>query len=137
MKLIWKLVPIVCLIAIAIMLMISLNIGQRVKEQQVLNYLPPIPVEDAAPNEAYSRYYPRQYSSWDKTRESDAIVDSSSPNRNSLSCGLAAASPRTTTHHAVTATPCRTTLTPCAPVRQPTKKAGRCHQPAGLAKVQT
>ncbi len=74
-SLIWKFVPIVCVVATGAMLLLSANIGERSREQEILSFKPPIPAEKAFQSEAYARYYPRQYSSWDETRQSDAIHD--------------------------------------------------------------
>ncbi len=68
-------IPIVCVVAIALMLLLTLNIGERIEEQEILAAKPPVAAEDAYRNESYSRYYPRQYGSWDSTRQSDHIED--------------------------------------------------------------
>ena len=63
------------IVAIAAMALLASNINEREAERKALNETPVVAHKDRAFNEAWERYYPRQYSSWLKTKESGKIHD--------------------------------------------------------------
>jgi len=64
------------LIAIGAMALLANNISEKEKERVELAKAPSqAGIEGKAKNEEWAKYYPRQYDSWKKTKESDAIVD--------------------------------------------------------------
>ena len=70
-----KLLLIGSLVAIAAMALLASSVNEREAERVALNKSPVVAEADKNKNEAWSRYYPRQYSSWKKTKESDEIKD--------------------------------------------------------------
>lgn len=62
-------------IAIGIMALLAGNIADRKDEKVELNKTPVIEGKAQFRNEEWQRYYPRQYSSWSKTKESGEIFD--------------------------------------------------------------
>jgi len=75
MKINYKLLLIGSAIAIVAMILLANNINKRENERVELNESPEISYIDRAENEAWERYYPRQYGSWAKTKESGGIHD--------------------------------------------------------------
>jgi len=64
------------LIAIGAMALLASNITEKEKQRVELAKAPTeAGIEGKAKNEEWAKYYPRQYDSWKKTKESDAIVD--------------------------------------------------------------
>jgi len=63
------------LIAIVTMALLSANISERKTEKVELNKTPEISGTDQYKNDEWQKYYPRQYSSWMKTKESGDILD--------------------------------------------------------------
>jgi nitrite reductase (cytochrome c-552) len=71
----FKLLLVGSLTAIAAMALLASSINEREAERVAINKAPIVAKADKNKNEAWSRYYPRQYSSWKKTKESDKIDD--------------------------------------------------------------
>lgn len=71
----FKLLLVGSIIAITAMVLLASNINEREAERVALNEAPVVKYEDRTKNEAWKRYYPRQYSSWLKTKESGQIED--------------------------------------------------------------
>lgn len=71
----YKLLLGVSLTAIAAMVLLASSINDREQERIDLNKSPIVAEADKNKNEAWERYYPRQYSAWKKTKESDEIKD--------------------------------------------------------------
>ncbi len=71
----FKLLLIGSIIAIAAMALLATNVNEREAERVALAQTPVISDEDQYKSKSWERYYPRQYSSWLKTRESGEIVD--------------------------------------------------------------
>ncbi len=63
------------ILAIGAMVLLSNSIDQREQERIALSKSPVVAKEKQNKSEEWSRYYPRQYSSWKKTKESDRIDD--------------------------------------------------------------
>jgi len=63
------------LIAIVIMALLAGNIADRKEEKVELNKTPIIEGTDQYRSDEWQKYYPRQYSSWSKTKESGEITD--------------------------------------------------------------
>ncbi len=97
-------------------------------EQQVINVVPEIKKWETKSAE-WGQYYPRQYDSYMKTRQSDEIKEMLI--RPWSLCGQVMVLPRITTRHAVTSTYWKTTSTPCAPVARLTTGPVRCQLLAG------
>ncbi|MBL0687037.1 MAG: ammonia-forming cytochrome c nitrite reductase subunit c552 [Sulfurospirillum sp.] len=57
------------------MALLANNINEKEGERKALAKAPVVPEADMNKNEEWSKYYPRQYSSWKKTKESDNIED--------------------------------------------------------------
>jgi nitrite reductase (cytochrome c-552) len=74
-KLKYLLVIVFLLFAIGAMVWLTGSIKKNNEDKVALQVTPEIPHEDRAENEAWARYYPRQYSSWAKTKDSDLIID--------------------------------------------------------------
>jgi len=70
-----KLLLIGSLAAIGAMALLASSVNEREAERVALNQTPIVAEADKNKNEAWARYYPRQYSSWKKTKESDEIKD--------------------------------------------------------------
>jgi len=70
----YKLLLTSSLVAIVAMGLLVGNINAREEERVELNKVDGIP-ENPTVNSEWARYYPRQYSSWKKTKESDNIED--------------------------------------------------------------
>ena len=66
---------IVSLIAIVVMVILGGNIADRKNEKAAFSQMPTIGEKEQYKNEEWARYYPRQYGSWLKTKESGAIHD--------------------------------------------------------------
>ena len=62
-------------IAIIAMVMLSCNINERKAEKAALNQTPEVEGESQYRSDEWEKYYPRQYSSWLKTKESGEIHD--------------------------------------------------------------
>ena len=64
------------LVAIGAMALLAGNITEKEKERVELAKAPSVAgIAGKEKNEEWAKYYPRQYDSWKKTKESDAIVD--------------------------------------------------------------
>lgn len=63
------------LVAIVLTVLLLKSINSKETERLVLKAAPEIAKEVENQSEQWARYYPRQYSSWKKTQESDAITD--------------------------------------------------------------
>ncbi|NOR87832.1 MAG: ammonia-forming cytochrome c nitrite reductase [Bacteroidales bacterium] len=63
------------LIAISFMALLAADITERKDEKVALNETPQIEGQKQYKNDEWARYYPRQYSSWMKTKESGEILD--------------------------------------------------------------
>ncbi len=64
------------LVAIIAMLALTNSINQRLAEKKIINTNPVVKEKGVeSKNEEWAKYYPRQYSSWKKTRENDKIED--------------------------------------------------------------
>ena len=63
------------LIAISLMAILAADITERKDEKVALNETPEIKGLAQYKNDEWARYYPRQYSSWMKTKESGEILD--------------------------------------------------------------
>ena len=66
---------IVSAIAIGLMILLSININERRAEKVVINTNPSVLATDQYRSDEWEKYYPRQYSSWSKTKESGEIHD--------------------------------------------------------------
>ena len=75
MKMNYKFLLIVSVVAIGAMGLLAGSIDDREKERVELNKSPEISHEDRAKNESWARYYPRQYGSWKKTKEGSDLKD--------------------------------------------------------------
>lgn len=62
-------------IAIGFMALMASSINEREDERVALNKVPVVADKIQHKNEEWSRYFPRQYSSWKKTKESSEITD--------------------------------------------------------------
>ncbi len=71
----YKILLIVSVIAIVALGFLAGSIDDREEERVELNATPEIAHEDRAKNESWARYYPRQYGSWIKTKESSELTD--------------------------------------------------------------
>ncbi|KAA3616991.1 MAG: ammonia-forming cytochrome c nitrite reductase [Calditrichaeota bacterium] len=71
----YKILIAVSAIAIIITLFLTNNVNEREQQRIDLATVPEISVEGMSKSEDWARYYPRQYSSWKKTKESGTIVD--------------------------------------------------------------
>lgn len=64
------------LVAVATMALLASNINEKEKQRVELNKAPSsVGIEGKAKSEEWAKYYPRQYDSWKKTKESDSIDD--------------------------------------------------------------
>lgn len=70
-----KVLLIVSLVGIILMVLLLNNINKREAERVAIKTSPEIARDLANKSEEWARYYPRQYSSWKKTQESDDITD--------------------------------------------------------------
>ena len=75
MKMNYKLLLVGSVVAIGTMVLLAQNINEREAERVALTTSPSIAHVDRAENEKWARYYPRQYSSWKKTKENGKIID--------------------------------------------------------------
>ncbi len=75
MKSKFVLLLVVSVIAIGAMALLSGNIADRKAEKVTLNETPDIQGTDQYRSDEWEKYYPRQYSSWLKTKESGEIID--------------------------------------------------------------
>lgn len=71
----FKLLLIGSVAAIAAMALLASNINEREAERVALNATPTVDEKVQSKSEEWAKYYPRQYSSWKKTKESDHIED--------------------------------------------------------------
>ena len=72
----FKLLLVGSLVAIGAMALLAGNITEKEKERVELAKAPSAAgIAGKEKNEEWAKYYPRQYDSWKKTKESDAIVD--------------------------------------------------------------
>ena len=71
----FKLLLVGSLVAVAAMALLASSVNEREAERIALNKAPVVAKADRAKNEAWKKYYPRQYSSWLKTKESGDILD--------------------------------------------------------------
>lgn len=62
-------------VAIAAMALLASNINEREAERIALNATPAVDAQVQSKSEEWAKYYPRQYSSWKKTKDSDHIED--------------------------------------------------------------
>lgn len=69
------------LAAIVAMFFLVSNINAREAERVSLNQVQGIP-QNASVNSEWAKYYPRQYSSWQKTKDSDDLEDMVGKNLN-------------------------------------------------------
>ncbi|RLD56866.1 MAG: ammonia-forming cytochrome c nitrite reductase subunit c552, partial [Bacteroidetes bacterium] len=63
------------LVAIGAMVLLSGSISERKEEKAILGETPSIQGTDQYRSDEWQKYYPRQYSSWSKTKESGTILD--------------------------------------------------------------
>lgn len=63
------------LLAIVLMAILGGNIADRQEEKVAINETPVLEGRDQYVNDNWEKYYPRQYSSWMKTKESGEILD--------------------------------------------------------------
>ncbi len=75
MKIKYILLLVVSVISIGAMALLAGNINDREEQRVALNKEEIVPFEQRANNEAWKKYYPRQYSSWAKTKESGEVHD--------------------------------------------------------------
>ncbi|MDC9722326.1 MAG: ammonia-forming cytochrome c nitrite reductase [Urechidicola sp.] len=75
MKINFKILLSILILVIVALFLLTRNIKKNNEDRVILNETPEIAHEDRAENEKWSRYYPRQYGSWLKTKESDDITD--------------------------------------------------------------
>jgi nitrite reductase (cytochrome c-552) len=75
MKINYKFLLVASVVAIGAMGLLAGSIDDREKERVELNKSPEIPHADRAKNEAWARYYPREYGSWIKTKEGSDLKD--------------------------------------------------------------
>ncbi len=75
MKINYKIILPLLVLAIFAMYFLTKNVKEREAERVSLIQDPNISHEDRANNDAWERYYPRQYGSWLKTKESSNITD--------------------------------------------------------------
>ena len=75
MKINYKFLLIASLLALIPIVLLTSSIKDREQERVDLNLTPEIADIDRAENEKWARYYPRQYGSWLKTKESSTITD--------------------------------------------------------------
>lgn len=72
----FKLLLVGSLVAIGAMALLASNITEKEKQRVELNKAPSeAGIEGKAKSEEWAKYYPRQYDSWKKTKESDKIDD--------------------------------------------------------------
>lgn len=71
----FKLLLVGSLVAIGAMALLASSVNEREAERVALNKAPVVVKADRAKNEAWKKYYPRQYSSWLRTKESGEILD--------------------------------------------------------------
>lgn len=71
----FKVILVGSLVVAVVLLFLLINIRERKTERLALIQTYPIPAEKAYKNEEYEKYYPRQYHSWKKTRNREAIHD--------------------------------------------------------------
>ncbi len=75
MKVNYKLLLIASVVAIGIMIFLIQSVNKREAERVELATSPVVAQEVKYKSEEWARYYPRQYSSWRKTKESHEIID--------------------------------------------------------------
>ena len=75
MKYKFVILSVIAVIAIAAMILLSSSINEREEERVAINEKSIIPKEDQHRSDEWEKYYPRQYSSWLKTKESGEIRD--------------------------------------------------------------
>ena len=75
MKINYKVILPVLILAIISIVALTSNIKKNEDDRVELNKTPEVAFEDRADNEKWARYYPRQYGSWIKTKDGDAIHD--------------------------------------------------------------
>ncbi|MCK5815670.1 MAG: ammonia-forming cytochrome c nitrite reductase [Flavobacteriaceae bacterium] len=75
MKINYKIAITFLVVAIAAMIWLAGSIKENNEDRVILNLTPEIEHVDRAENEKWARYYPRQYGSWMKTKESDNVQD--------------------------------------------------------------
>ena len=75
MKINYKLLLIGSVVAIGTMALLAQNVNEREQERVDLATSPAVKQEVKHKSEEWARYYPRQYSSWKKTKESSEIID--------------------------------------------------------------
>ncbi|MBC8237366.1 MAG: ammonia-forming cytochrome c nitrite reductase [Helicobacteraceae bacterium] len=71
----YKLLLIGSLIAIGVISLLASSVNEKEKERIAINERPLVAEEIKHKSEEWSRYYPRQYGSWKKTKESSQITD--------------------------------------------------------------
>lgn len=71
----FKVISLACVILIALMTYLIGNINEREKERVAFNSSPVVPDKVQSKNEEWERYFPRQYGSWKKTKDSHEIED--------------------------------------------------------------
>jgi nitrite reductase (cytochrome c-552) len=71
----FKLLLAVSITAIAAMALLASSINEREAERVALNATPIVSEKVQNKSEEWAKYYPRQYSAWKKTKESDVITD--------------------------------------------------------------
>ncbi len=75
MKINYKLLLIGSVVAIGTMALLAQNVNEREQERVDLATSPVVKEEVKHKSSEWARYYPRQYSSWKKTKESSEIID--------------------------------------------------------------
>ena len=75
MKYKFVILSVIVVVAIAAMILLSSSINEREKEKVEINEKSVIPKEIQHKSDEWEKYYPRQYSSWLKTKESGEIHD--------------------------------------------------------------
>ena len=70
-----KIIIVISLTVIALSTYLTGNIKEREKERVALTKAPIVAKELSSKSEEWERYYPRQYSSWKKTKEGDDLHD--------------------------------------------------------------
>ncbi len=75
MKMNYKLLFAGSTLAIGVMALLAGSVNERETERIALNATPIISEKDKNKNESWERYYPRQYSSWKKTKEGSELRD--------------------------------------------------------------